>query len=343
MTRSILTALAVVLAAPAAAQTVPPQVAQLRESALKDDYAWDITEGLTTEVGQRLAGTEAEARARTWAVAKLRAMGFSNVRVETFDMPTWTRGAEGAEILAPFPQKLAVAALGNSASTGPGGLTGEVVGFDTLADLQAAPDEAVRGKIVFVSHAMPRTQDGSGYGYFGGPRRQGPGIASKKGAIAIVIRSIGTDYHRNPHTGVMSFPEGVNPIPAGALPLPDAEQLQRILKRGKPVTMHLTLVSQRGQGQSANVIADLPGRDPSLPPLALPLSCQLACQLRTPSQNNAASPCHQIRRDTGPIGLSMDENAGTRATTCSRDHCCSGPRRHPHNRLPMKERQASSP
>jgi hypothetical protein len=267
MTRSILTALALVLAAPAAAQTVAPQVEQLRDSALKDDYAWAITEGLTTEVGQRLTGTEAEARARAWAVARLKAMGFANVRVETFDMPVWTRGAEGAEILAPFPQKLVVAALGNSASTSPEGITGEVVGFDTLADLEAAPDEAVRGKIVFVSHAMPRTQDGSGYGYFGGPRRQGPGIASKKGAIAIVIRSIGTDYHRNPHTGVMSFPGGVKPIPAGALPLPDAEQLQRILKRGRPVTMRLTLVSQMGRGQSGNVIAEVPGRDLNLAPV----------------------------------------------------------------------------
>ena len=267
MTRSILTALALVLAAPAAAQTVAPQVAQLRDSALHDDYAWDITEGLTTEVGQRLAGTEAEARARAWAVAKLKAMGFSNIRVEAFDMPTWTRGAESAEILAPFPQKLVVAALGNSASTPAEGITGQVVGFDTLADLIAAPDEAVRGKIVFVSHAMPRTQDGSSYGYFGGARRQGPGIASKKGAIGIVIRSIGTDHHRNPHTGVMSFPEGVKPIPAGALTLPDAEQLQRILKRGRPVTMRLTLVSQTGRGQSANVIAEVPGRDPTLPPV----------------------------------------------------------------------------
>jgi len=267
MTRSSLFALALVLAAPAAAQTVPPQVAQLRDSALHDDYAWDITEGLTTEIGQRLAGTEAEARARDWAVGKLKAMGFSNVRVEMFDMPTWTRGAESADILSPFPQKLVVAALGNSASTPPEGITGEVVGFDTLADLQAASDEAVRGKIVFVSHAMPRTQDGSGYGYFGGPRRQGPGIASKKGAIAIVIRSIGTDHHRNPHTGVMNFPDGVKPIPAGALTLPDAEQLQRILKRGKPVMMRLTLVSQTGHGQSGNVIAEIPGRDPRLSPI----------------------------------------------------------------------------
>ena len=44
----------------------------LGHQALKDDYAWDITEGLTTEVGQRMAGTEAEARARAWSVAKLR-------------------------------------------------------------------------------------------------------------------------------------------------------------------------------------------------------------------------------------------------------------------------------
>ena len=245
-----------------------PRVAALRDDALANDhFAWDITEGLTTEVGQRLAGTEAEARARDWAVARLRALGFANVRVEPFDMPTWTRGPESAEILAPFPQKLVVAALGNSGSTPSDGITGQVVGFDTLDDLEAAPDSAVRGKIVFVSHAMPRTQDGSSYGYFGGPRRQGPSIASRKGAIAIVIRSIGTDYHRNPHTGTQTFAKDVRPIPAGALPLPDAEQLQRVLKRGKAVTMRLTLVSHTGRGQSGNVIAEVPGRDASLPPI----------------------------------------------------------------------------
>ena len=66
---------------------------------------------------------------------------------------------------------------------------------------------------------------------------------------------------------MQTFADGVRPIPAGARPLPDAEQLQRILKRGKPVTMHLTLVSQTGRGQSGNVIAEVPGRDPRLPPI----------------------------------------------------------------------------
>jgi hypothetical protein len=265
MTKHLFAAFLLASAAPSLAQPAPSQVAQLRDDALKDNYAWDIVEGLTTEVGPRMAGTEAEARAREWAVKKLKAMGFANVRIEPFDMPVWTRGAEGAEILTPFPQRMVITALGNSASTPPEGITGEIVGFNSMAEFEAAPADEVRGKIVFVSHAMPRTQDGSGYGFFGGPRRQGPTLASKKGAIAIVVRSIGTDYHRNPHAGVQTFADGVKPIPAGALSIPDAEQLQRILKRGQPVTMHLTLVSQVTQGKSGNVIAEVPGRDPKAP------------------------------------------------------------------------------
>ena len=117
MTRRLIAALLAAAAAPTLAQPVAPQVANLRDAALADNYAWEITEGLTTEVGQRMAGTEAEARARTWAVAKLKAMGFSNVRVDPFTMPVWVRGSESASIVAPFPQKLVIAALGNSGST----------------------------------------------------------------------------------------------------------------------------------------------------------------------------------------------------------------------------------
>src|SRR5262245_59781889 len=277
MFRKIIAATSLAAASPLSAQVqaqvqatplVDPKIAALRDAAMSGDtYAWDITEGLTTEVGQRLAGTEAEARAREWAVKKLTAMGFANVRVDLVDMPVWTRGRESAEIIAPFPQHMVVAALGNSGSTGPEGVTGEIVGFDSVEALNAATDDMVRGKIVFVDHRMPANQEGSGYGQFGAPRRQGPTIASKKGALAIVIRSIGTDHHRNPHTGVQMFGDGANPIPAGALSIPDAEQLVRILQRSQPVRMRLVLESQTSKGQTGNVIAEVPGRDPSLPPI----------------------------------------------------------------------------
>ena len=277
MNRTLLASLLLAAAAPVMAQqstaklpppvVADPRVASLRDDALANDhYAWDVVEGLTTEVGQRLAATEAEARARDWAIRRLTAMGFANVHVEPFTMPVWTRGAESSEIVAPFPQKLTVAALGYSGSTGPEGITGQIAYFPTVDALRAAPDSAVAGKIVFIDHHMMPAQDGSGYGQFGAPRRQGPTIASLKGAIGIVIRSIGTDHHRNPHTGVQYFTDGAKPIPAGALSVPDAEQLIRILKRGQPVTMHLTLVSQKTDGgSSGNVIAEVPGRDPKAP------------------------------------------------------------------------------
>lgn len=250
------------------AQPIGDRAAALRDAALAGDtIAWDFVEGLTTEVGQRQAGTEAEARARDWAVRRLRALGFANVRIEPFEMPVWVRGEERAEIVSPFPQRLVVTALGNSGATPSEGIEAELVGFDSVAALQAAPDEAVRGRIVFVTHNMQPNQDGSGYGPFGAPRRQGPTIASRKGAAAIVVRSIGTDYHRNPHTGAQAFGEGARPIPAGALAIPDAEQLQRILARadalGRPVRMRLVLTPRNtGRHQSGNVVAEVPGGDP---------------------------------------------------------------------------------
>jgi carboxypeptidase Q len=240
-------------------------IERMRDAALTGDtLAYDLVEGLTTEVGPRLAGTEAEARARAWAVRRLRQLGFSNVRIESYRMPVWVRGEETAEIIAPYPQRLAVTALGNSGATPARGIEAEVVGFDSIEALEAASNAAVRGRIVFISHAMTATQDGSAYGQFGAPRRRGPSLASRKGAAAIVIRSIGTDYHRNPHTGVQSWAEGVAPIPAGALSIPDAEQLQRMLRRGEPVRMRLTLTPRNlGQRESGNVIAEVPGSDPT--------------------------------------------------------------------------------
>ncbi|MCC4232429.1 M28 family peptidase [Sphingobium soli] len=236
----------------------------IREAALKDDVAWDFTEGLTTEVGPRPAGTPQEARARDWAVAKLKALGFSNVRAEPYTMPVWVRGQDEARILSPFPQNLVLAALGNSGSTSDKGIEGEIIYFPSIDALEAASAASLKGKIAFVDHGMGATQDGSSYGYYGAARRQGPSIASKKGAIAILIRSIGTDHHRVPHTGVQMWADGATPIPAAALSVPDAEQLVRVVKRGQPVKVHLTLTSKMLKDQpSGNVVAEIPGSDPA--------------------------------------------------------------------------------
>lgn len=263
MTKRLLLAAAAAFALPfpALAQTAA-QVASVRDAAMRDEVAWNVVEGLTTEVGQRLAATEAEARARAWAVKTLTALGFKNVHIEAYRMPVWVRGAETAEVLGSAAQKLAIAALGYSGSTGVQPLEAEIAYFPSLADLQAAPTGSLKGKIAFIDHAMVPTQDGSQYGYYGAVRRAGPSIAATKGAAAVLIRSIGTDHHRNPHTGVTTWAQGVSPIPAAALSVPDAEQLVRLVKRG-PVKLRLAITPQfKGEAESGNVIADIPGSDP---------------------------------------------------------------------------------
>jgi carboxypeptidase Q len=262
----------------AAAQSpLDARIAAVADAAQSEDrLAWNFVEGITTEVGPRQAGTEAEARGRAWAVDWLRAHGFARITVEPFPMSTWIRGEERAEIVAPFAQPMRITALGNSASTGEAGLTAEVVRFPSYAALEAAPAGSLAGKIAFIDHAMQRTQDGSHYGVFGNVRRSGPSLAASKGAAGVVIRSIGTESHRTPHTGGTSFAQGVTPIPAGALSNPDADNLGRMFDRarGRPVAMKLVLTPRDlGETESGNVVAEVTGRDPALPPLLL--ACHL--------------------------------------------------------------------
>ncbi len=235
---------------------------QLRDEAMVGSRAWNIVESLTTEVGPRLAGSEAEARARAWAVEKLASYGFESVRVETFAMDGWERGTEVAEIVAPFPQKLAITSLGNSVATAVSGIEAEVVLFETLAALQAADMDSLTGKIAYVGHGMQRTQDGSSYGHFVRLRSAGAVEAARRGALATLIRSIGTDSHRMPHTGNMSYAEDVTPIPIAALSNPDADQLERIAARGQTIRVKMTMTpNYTGVVESGNVISEFPGTD----------------------------------------------------------------------------------
>ncbi|GGD43961.1 M28 family peptidase [Pseudoxanthomonas indica] len=260
--------IALSLALPAAAAekptAIPPSslavAAQLREQALKDDTGWKVVESLTTEVGPRLAGSEADARAAAWAVAKFKALGFDKVWTEPVTFPKWERRSEHAAVIGAHPQPLTITALGGS----PGGtVQAEVVRFADLAALEAAPADSLKGKIAFVDYQMKADRAGSDYRNGGAIRSRGPSAAIRKGAIGYLMRSAGTDQHRVPHTGITRFDEGLTPVPSAALATPDADQLSRLLSRG-PITVKLALdCGWDGSYTSQNVIGEITGR--SLP------------------------------------------------------------------------------
>jgi hypothetical protein len=213
-------------------------------------------------VGPRLAGSEADQRARDWAVAKFKALGFDKVYTEPATYPKWVRRHESGAIVAPFPQPLVLTALGYSPGTPKGGLTAQVVGFDSLAALKAADPATIRGKIVYVGYRMQRHQDGHDYGMGSAVRTAGAVIAADKGAAGYLLRSAGTDAHeRIAHTGVTGFKPGDKAIPAAALSNPDADQLERVLAYGKPVTVKLDLdCGIVGEYTGANVIGEITGK-----------------------------------------------------------------------------------
>jgi hypothetical protein len=234
---------------------------RLRDTAMAGSGAYALVESLTTEVGPRLAGSPADAAAVAWARARFKALGYDRVVVEPVTFPLWRRGAEHAQVLAPFPQPLAITTLGGSIGTGGAPLEADLVEFANLAALKAAPEGSLAGRIAFIANRMERQRDGGGYGPAVAARREGASEAARKGALALLIRSIGTDHDRLPHTGTLHYAEGVAPIPAAALSNPDADLLSAMLRRGKPVRLRLAIdAGTQGTATSYNVIGEIRGR-----------------------------------------------------------------------------------
>ncbi len=267
--------------APVSAEALPAPVraaaAGLRDSALNGTRAFEIVRSLTTEVGPRLAGSAGDARAVEWGVRTMKALGFQNVRAEKTTVPHWERGAESGEIVSPWPQPVALTALGGSVGTPEGGVEAEVVRVPDLAALEAlSPADAakVKGRIVFIDKRMERRKDGAGYGPAVAGRGRGAIVAGKLGAAALLIRSAGTDANRTPHTGAMRYEDGGARIPAAALSNPDADLLAAQIESGKPVVFRLRLGARYlPDAESANVIGEITGRE--LPDEVILLGCHL--------------------------------------------------------------------
>lgn len=237
-------------------------VAQLRDQALKSNLPYEIVESLTTEVGARMAGTPQDALAVEWGVNKFKELGFDKVWKEPVTFKTWIRKHESASIIAPYAHEIHITALGFTVPTPTGGIEAEVVHFKTIEDLIESPENSAKGKIVFISRKMERFRDGKGYGPAVKARSNGASEAAKKGAVAVVIRSIGTDSHRLPHTGMMRYEDGVKKIPAAAMSNPDADLMMRMLERKKPITMKVRIDSHEGpEYTSYNVIGEMTGTE----------------------------------------------------------------------------------
>jgi len=247
-------------AAPALPAETRRVAESLRESAVAGSRAIDWVRGLVDTAGPRLSGSPGDKAAIAWGLATLKSLGFANVHAEKVMAPHWVRGVETGEVIAPHPHKIFLTALGGSVGTPDAGLEGDVLEVASLEELAAKKAADVRGKIVFFNKRMRRASDGAGYGETVPVRAKGASQAAALGAVGILIRSVGTDSNRTPHTGSLRYEDDAPKIPAAAVSNPDADLLERLGREGK-VRVRFTLgCRDLGLSETANVIGDIPGR-----------------------------------------------------------------------------------
>jgi Zn-dependent M28 family amino/carboxypeptidase len=86
-------------------------------------------------------------------------------------------------------------------------------------------------------------------------------VAAQRGAVAVLVRSVGGAQYRLPHTGLTQYAPGVPKIPAAAVTAEDADVLANLSNQGT-VTLQLTLTPQNlPPAESYNVIADWKGSE----------------------------------------------------------------------------------
>lgn len=252
-----------------AAPNDPATLDQIRDSAMKSDWAYERLADLTDLVGPRLSGSRGAQAAVEQVAEAMRKLG-AKVTLEPVKVPHWVRGEEKAELVeytgrpAGITQKVVLTALGGSGATPAAGLTAPVIVVRSFEELKAKAAQ-VKGAIVlfdvvFDQEMADRGHAGPAYGAGSRFRTQGPKAAAELGAVAALVRSVGGANYRIPHTGVTALVDGAR-IPAAAVTAEDAMLIDRLSARG-PLKMHLTLTPQNlPDADSFNVIADLPGTD----------------------------------------------------------------------------------
>jgi hypothetical protein len=262
------------VASPAPPNWTPADLAamkQLQQAAMKSGYAYNELEYLCDSIGPRPAGSAQHKAAADYVAAEMRKLG-ADARLEPATVHHFVRGEERAELTA-YPgqaagttQKIVLTALGHSVATPPDGITADVVVVNTFDELQALGKDKVAGKIVLFNEIYDARLATAGFAFDAyGPavayRAGAPIAASKLGAVAALVRSVGDADFRLPHTGTTYYDAKTPKIPAAAVTAEDAGLMARLAARG-PLKMHLVLTPQELPDTTGyNVIADIKGSE----------------------------------------------------------------------------------
>ena len=222
--------------------------------------AFDKLSAFCDKWGHRLQGSQIMEDAIDGHAEVLEAEGFSVSKEPCTTCPHWERGEENATLISPLiggsPHPMKMMGLGKSIGTPPEGITAEVLVVEDFEALELVCAQA-EGKIV-----VWNLGGWFGYGTNNAYRTGGASAAAECGAVASLTRSVTPFSLNSPHTGSMTYAEGVPQIPAAAITIEDTDLLTRMQARGQAPTVTLYMEAQNFEDKlSFNLIADLPGAE----------------------------------------------------------------------------------
>lgn len=208
----------------------------------------------TDKFGARLAGSQNLEDAIDYMVEKMKSAGLDNVHTENATVPHWERGYESCTMTSPRKHNIKIGGLGSSIGTPRGGIIADLVAVENFDEFDKLSNEIVQGKIVLF---VPKWE---GYGKTVKYRDDAASVASKKGAVAALIRSV-TPYSLSTiHVGFQDYQDGVRKIPAAAITVEDAYMLLRMYRRGEKITLNLEMNDRNFEDAvSRNTIGEFTG------------------------------------------------------------------------------------
>lgn len=238
-------------------QSYQPIVNKISNEIVNGEYTgntWNSLSEFIDKFGPRFSGSKSLERSIDYMVDKLKEVGLENVHTENATIPRWQRGYESAQLVQPHEQNLPILGFGFSVGTPRGGIIGDAVVVESFEEFDKLSDDAVRGKIVVF---VPKWVS---YGVTVQYRSKGASVASKKGAVAALVRSVTPFSIGSPHTGMQTYQKGVVEIPVAAITVEDAEMLLRLYRRGERITIRLEMDDRNLDPYvSRNTISELQG------------------------------------------------------------------------------------
>ncbi len=242
----------------------PDTFKKISDEILLNSNAYEHLRELTKGIGSRFSGTLGYEKATTWAEKKLKEVGADVVWKQDVKVPIWQRGNESLQIKTDNGgwKSIKMLALGNSEGTDGKDLVAEIVLVKDFQEFSSLPIDKVKDKIIFFNFPMDQTIVNTADSYLlaGKYRWSAPSLVGKRGAKAVITRSLTSAFDDIPHTGSMYYdPEDKVKVPALCIGAKSADELEKLLKKQKVQGKLNLTCGVKGETINHNVIGEIPG------------------------------------------------------------------------------------